>query len=110
MVGDNPEGLTVVAREALEQGRRDLAQRAVDKLRATGKNLPQLRQFERQLEPPLPATPAEACIVIERLLDTGMTDQAKTRWALARRKWPFDDELEALEARWKAPEAPPAAG
>jgi len=99
LVAGRADGLVVVAKEALEQGRRDLAGRAVAGLRGTGKLLPQLRTLERALEPPLPSVASEACLLIERLLDTGMVDEARTRLALARRKWPLDDELEALEDR-----------
>ncbi len=99
LVAGRPDGLVVVAREALEQGRKALAAEAVAQLRATGKRLPQLRTLERALEPPLPGVPSEACIVIERLVETGMVDEARARVAQARRKWPFDEELEALQAR-----------
>lgn len=97
MVGDNPDGLVVVAKEALEQGRKDLAARAVDKLRRTRKRLPELRKLERALAPPLPGTPAEAAMLIERMLETGLRDEARARLAQARRRWPVDDELAALE-------------
>ncbi|MDP2308448.1 MAG: hypothetical protein Q8P18_20685 [Pseudomonadota bacterium] len=111
MVGTGPDGLVVVAKEALEQGRKELAAQAIVKLRATGKRLPDLRKLERALEPPLPGTPAEAAIVIERMLETGMRDEARARLAQARRKWPFDGELESLEAQGfePAPERPPEA-
>lgn len=99
MVAGRPDGLVVVAKEALEQGRKALAADAVAQLRATGKLLPQLRILERQLEPPLPILPSEACLLIERLLDTGMFEEARARTAQARRKWPSDEELEAMERR-----------
>jgi hypothetical protein len=109
MVGDRPDGLVVVAREAVEQGRTALAERAVVKLRATGKNLPDLRRLERAIEPPLAGTPAEVCIVIERMLEAGMVEQARARYAQARRKWPFDDELDAIEPHVTAGRAVAAA-
>lgn len=108
LVGQGPDGLVVIAKEAIEQGRKELAAQAVEKLRATGKRLPDLRKLERALEPPLPGTAAEAAIVIERMLETGMRDVALARLGQARRKWPFDDELEALQARASAPVAPSA--
>jgi hypothetical protein len=96
MVGNGPDGLVMIAKTAVEQGRKELAARAVDKLRATKKRLPDLRRLERELEPPLPGTSAEAALLVERLLGTGMDAEARARLAQARRKWPFDDELEAL--------------
>jgi hypothetical protein len=100
-VGNHPDGLVAVANQALELGRKDLAGKAVEKLRATGKNLPELRKLERALEPPLPGTPTEACVIIERLISTGMTAEAEARLAQALRKWPLDDDLEALKAKIK---------
>lgn len=101
-VGDRPNGLVAIAQIALEQGRRALAEQAVAKLRATGKLLPELRKLERALEPPLPALASEACIVIEHMLETGAVESAAERVAQARRKWTFDEEVEALEARVRA--------
>lgn len=108
LVGTGADGLVVVAKEAIAQGRKDLAARAVVKLRATKQRLPDLRRLERELEPPLPGTPAESALLVERMLDTGMVDEARARLAQARRKWPFDDELEALEPRVSAPRDPSA--
>lgn len=101
-VGDRPNGLVAIAHLALEQGRRELAEAAVAKLRATGKLVPELRKLERVLEPPLPVLASEACIVIERMLETGAVAHAAERVAQARKKWPFDEEVEALEARVQA--------
>ncbi|MES2640154.1 MAG: hypothetical protein V4850_11745 [Myxococcota bacterium] len=103
MVGQGPDGLVVIAKEALEQGRKELAGQAVAKLRATGKRLPDLRKLERALEPALPGTAAEAALLVERMVATGMHEEARLRLAQARRKWPFDDELLALEAAAAAP-------
>ncbi len=109
LVGTNADGLVVVAKEAVAQGRNDLAARAVARLRATRKHLPDLRKLERALEPSLPGTPAEAALLVERMLDTGMVDEARARLALARRKWPLDDELEELVARTLVSPEPPRA-
>lgn len=97
MVGDRPDGLVMVAKEALEQGRKALAAQAVARLRVTAKRLPDLRKLERALEPSLPGTPGEAALLIERMLETGMDEEARARLTYARRKWPQDDELLALE-------------
>jgi hypothetical protein len=40
--------------------------------------------------------------VIEHMLETGAVESAAERVAQARRKWPFDEEVEALEARVRA--------
>jgi hypothetical protein len=100
-VEGDANGLLIVADLALTQGRKELAARAAEKLRATGKLLHEHRRLQRQLEPPLPALPSEACIIIEQQLKTGLVAEARARLAQARKKWPFDDELEALEARLK---------
>jgi hypothetical protein len=98
-VEGDANGLLIVADLALAQGRKELAARAAEKLRATGKLLHEHRRLLRQLEPPLPALPSEACIVIEQLLRTGLAGEARVRLDRARKKWPFDEELEALEGR-----------
>lgn len=104
LVKGQPDGLVVVAQEALEQGRNALAEEAVRQLRATNKLLPQLRLLERKLEPPLPILASEAVIVIEKMAADGLVVHARTRLEQALRKWPKDAELQELAA--KMAEAP----
>lgn len=99
-VEGRPDGLVVVAETALAQGRAALARAAVDRLRATGKRPTDVRRIERTLEGPAPATPMEACLLVERLLGLGMVDEARARWEKARARWPEDPDLAALLVRF----------
>ena len=103
LVKGQADGLVVVAEQAVAQGRTALATEAVEQLRATKTLLPQLRIHERKLEPPLPILASEAVIVIEKMLEEGLVEAARARLAQCRRKWPTDDELLTLEARFPAP-------
>ena len=96
LAGNRPDGLVVVANTALEQGRMALARQAMERLRATGKNLPALRRIERAIDGPQPATALEAALVVERLVQAGMTEEARGRLAKFRERWPEDPELRDL--------------
>ena len=85
LVRGRPDGLVVVATEALEQGRRALAAEAIAELRATRELLPQLRRLERALEPPLPAMPSEAALLVERMHAAGLHRKPRGPQALGRR-------------------------
>src|SRR4051794_19493738 len=67
LVGDRPDGLVVVADHAIQAGRMALAKVAMERLRETGKGLPEIRRLERAIDGPQPATPLEAALVLERL-------------------------------------------
>jgi hypothetical protein len=59
-------------------------------LARTGEEREALRSLKRRLTPKvaLPATPEEALIVAERLLEAGMEEEAARRLELARSRWP----------------------
>lgn len=97
-VTGRPVGLVVLADEAIRQGRTEIARRAIEALRATGKRFTDLRRLEGTLEGPTPRTPLEAALLVERLVAAGLVDQARARWEAARRRWPDNPDLEALAA------------
>ena len=96
LVGDRPDGLVVIANTAIELGRMALARQAMERLRATGKNLPTLRRIERAIDGPQPATALEAALVVERLVKAGMMDEAQERLRRFKERWPDDPELRDL--------------
>ncbi len=85
-----PRHLVSVAEAALTLGREALAHSAVAALARTGEEREALRSLKRRLTPKvaLPATPEEALIVAERLLEAGMEEEAARRLELARSRWP----------------------
>lgn len=98
LVGRQPLGLVAVAEEALRRGRTDLARQAIVHLGATGKARPLYRRLRAEIEGPLPASLAEMVIVVERLVDAGMLDEAARRLERARKRWPAAAELDTLDA------------
>ncbi len=88
LVRGNPTGLAVVAQEALRLGRRQLARRAADALRETGRRQADLRTIELALEPPPAHSALDAISAIERLLAEGLNEEARRRRDLAKRRWP----------------------
>ncbi|MFZ5475993.1 MAG: hypothetical protein ACOZNI_04400 [Myxococcota bacterium] len=97
LVEGHPVGLVVVADEALKAGRKELAARALAALRRTGKRDVDALRIARDLEGPQPGTPMEAAIVVERLIEQGMKEEARERLGRWRRRWPQDEELAQLE-------------
>lgn len=102
MVQENPEGLVALADEALRSNNKEFALKAVERLKATGKRADHVRRIERALEPPGPAMPEQAAIAIERLLETGMLEEAGKRLNVAQAKWPGHPELTALDEQLRA--------
>jgi hypothetical protein len=100
-VAGRPDGLIVIAEDALKAGRGALAREAVAQLRATGKRPSDLRRLERELDGPAqaagPKTPLEAALKVERLLAAGMREPAREALEAARRKWPEDADLAGME-------------
>lgn len=97
MVADNPEGLVALADESLRNNNKEFAQLCVERLKATGKRADHVRRLERAMEPPGPAMPEQAAIAIERLLESGLLEEAGKRLSFATAKWPGHPELVALE-------------
>ncbi len=97
-VGDEVDGLIVVADAALAAGRPELARRALERLRGR-KRVPREAtvRIERGLEPDAPATALEATLRIERLREAGAHAAAEALLARALQRWPTDEELRALK-------------
>lgn len=99
-VGDHPMGLVAVAEEALRLGRKALARDAVARLARTGKARGHLRRLNREIDPdPLPPTVDATVLVIERLLEGGLVDEADRRLGRAHSKFGAHDDFIALAAQ-----------
>ncbi len=103
--GSNPTILAHLAREAIQQGRRALAEEAIDRLRQTGGADAEVNRLEQAMNGPLPATSMEAAIIVERMIDNGMLALADAKLARFRGAWPRDADLAELAARVEAARA-----
>ncbi len=105
LAGDDPNRLIAVADEALRARRPPLAQEAVDRLAAGTSALKpplkrELKRLRKELKPkdPMPADPVAAALVVERLIEAGLLDEARRRHARFVREWPADAELQRIGA------------
>ena len=89
LVSSRPMGLVAIADEAIRHGRYGLARDAVARLRETGAQRAHLRRLTEAVDPtPLPPSVNETLLLIERLDQSGLRDEAERRWLAARRRWP----------------------
>ena len=98
-VAGNPNGLWLVANEALRQGRMQLARTAADQLRQTGKLFREWQLLMIQIEGELPKTPEEVAIRAERLLESGQVEQAEQLLSSGRQRWPQSPAWAEVERR-----------
>jgi len=99
LVGDAPMGLVAIAEESLRRGMRPAAQEAVRLLADTGKERDMLKTLRRKLDGDRPRNPEAEAAAIERLLEAGMTDEARSRFRAATRRWPDAAALAELHGR-----------
>lgn len=98
-VQSNPQGLAVVADWALEAGLFPLARTCLHRLREL-RALPEHRKrIERALDGPMPGSPMEAIILLERLIEQNQHALAQERLDKCLARWPRDAELRAFSAR-----------
>lgn len=111
LVGRDPDGLVVVAEEALRRGREAVARRALERLSASGRRPTEVVRLQRILEGPGPRLPEEEALAIDRLLQSDLTQAARQRLDRARTRWPDLPEWDDLATRLGPPDAaPPADG
>lgn len=99
LVQNNPFGLVVVVEEAHKRGMKRLCTRALDDLRATGKKVGERKRLERLLGLDKPTTLDAEVLAVERLLETGLVQQAQVRLDAALARWPDHPELVDLSER-----------
>ena len=102
LAGTTPFLLSTVVREAIKRSQLPLRNEALARLKATGKLLDDVREYELAFarEKPQPfAHPLEAIAVIERLLEDGLSGKAAERLKAARRQFPSDGAIAELHSR-----------
>lgn len=99
LVLGNRVGVAVVAEEALRHGWTDLAQQALVELERSGGRPEELRGLRRRLEGQRPPTATAEALVVERLLEAGLREQAAARLEGALARWPEHPELVELRGR-----------
>ena len=100
VVWDNPPGLVALVKEAHDRGRNQVRDAALARLFELDPSSKEGRRLRKEFEPKLPTSSVEMEIIIERLVDTGMVENAQARLVQARRKWPAEAAAwDALEAR-----------
>jgi hypothetical protein len=99
--GDKPNRLLTVVHSAAHYAQRDVHDRALAALEATGKAAADVKRLRREAEKPAVQVrdPLVATIRIEKLLDAGLTVAAREQLDAALRAFPGDPDLEALRAR-----------
>ncbi len=104
-VHHNANGLLGIAQLALASGRTARVESAVARLRALRRYPEEVLRLQRQIEGPQPGTPLEAALIVERFIERGHLDEARSRLVRYRARWPGDDDLEALAPRCDTPAA-----
>lgn len=101
LAGEDPRLLTAVAEEALRVNQREVLKTAMQRLEATGKGGADLARLRREIQPERPTYkhPVEAAAAVTRLLDEGLTVQARARLTEAVARFPDDPELARLAGR-----------
>ncbi|MBM4369295.1 MAG: hypothetical protein FJ102_23990 [Deltaproteobacteria bacterium] len=98
-VQDNANGLLAIAQLALAAGRIAQVEAALARLRLLRAYPEEVLRLQRQVEGPQPGTPLEAALIVERFLERGQFDEARSRLARYQSRWPRDEDLAALAPR-----------
>jgi len=99
LVARRPRGLVAVVEEAHRMRRNTLARRALFLLRELTGSTAEVARLARLTDPePLPNSPAELGLMVEKLRKAGLKEKAQRRLRRGLNKWPSDDWLQALAA------------
>lgn len=98
-VKGNPNGLYLLAQEALRQGRNSLARQAAEQLKETGKLPHEHARLLIQMNGESPKTPEEAGIRAEKFLRAGQVEEAEQILSAGRRRWPDSPVWAEVESR-----------
>jgi hypothetical protein len=100
MVSDNPEGLMALAEECVRMGRYVVAREALALIPEDDiKRQRQRKRMLKEMAPRQPETPEAAALVIERLLEEGLEEEAQRRLETACRRWPQSSVLASMANR-----------
>ena len=105
VAADKPNRLRTVAQVALHYDQRDVHDRALAALEATGKAAEDVKLLRQKVEkPPIRfRDPLEAVVRVEALLDAGLRVGAQEQLDAALKAFPRDPDLERLQARTQDP-------
>ena len=99
IVSSRPNGLIAVVEEAHRMHRNALARRALVQLRELTGPTAQVARLARLTDPaPLPGSPAQLGLMVEKLRSAGLHDKADRRLKRGLNKWPDDAWLQDLAA------------
>lgn len=105
LAGTTPRRLQLVGESAVKYDQRALRERAIALLEQHGgdpRDVQRLREVDRK--PPVRVTdPISAAVRVEQLLADGLVVAAREHLEAARRAFPADEELAALEQRLEEP-------
>lgn len=101
-VHDNANGLLGIAQLALGAGRIGHVEACLARLRALRAYPEEVLRLQRQIEGPQPGTPLEAALIVERFLERGQIEEARSRLDRYQSRWPRDEDLAALAPRCTA--------
>jgi hypothetical protein len=97
IVTGRKNGLVAVIEEAHRMRRNELARRALVQLRELTGPTAQVKRLARLTDPkPLPASPAELGLQVEKLRHAGLHDKAAERLRRGLNRWPHDTWLQDL--------------
>jgi len=97
IVSGRKHGLVAVIEEAHRIRRNSLARRALVELRELIGPTAEVRRLARLTDPnPLPASPSELGLQVEKLRDAGLSDKAASRLRRGLTRWPTDPWLQEL--------------
>jgi hypothetical protein len=97
LVAKRPRALVAVVEEAHRMRRNILARRALVLLRERTGSTPEVARLARLTDPePLPNSPAELGLMVEKLRKAGLGEKAQRRLKRGLNKWPSDEWLQAL--------------
>jgi len=108
LAAERPSRVLVIVREAIRYDQRQLMNEAMDWLDARGEAVEDLRIIRGKMtaEPKPVGHPLEVAVTVERLVEEGMHEAARSRLNDALARYPNDADLMALSRRLNAVENP----
>ena len=98
-VAGSRHGLVAIVEEAHRMRRNELARRALRQLRDLTGSTPEVARLARLTDPePLPSSPAQLGLRVEKLRKAGLVEKADQRLRRGLNRWPDDPWLQALSS------------
>jgi hypothetical protein len=97
VVARSKHGLVAMVEEAHRMHRNELAREALSNLRELTGPTKEVSRLARLTDPnPLPSSPAQLGLMVEKLQAAGLHDKAEQRLARGLKRWPRDPWLQEL--------------